>query len=226
MAEEDSTLRRLREPTTSHVAFDLDGVLIDSLEAMRSAWELTCDDLLLDVPFDGGYSDYIGIPFPEILAKLDIPLAKRRGVASGYFARSVEYQHLIKPYPGVLSVARSLQRNGINLSIVTSKPRERAHVLVGKFFPGVRWNIVCPEDLAPGRGKPEPDGLIKAAEFFRVSSKESLYVGDMCVDHAAATSAGYRYLHAEWGYGHAPSGVDRVDEVNKIIIKVLETQES
>ena len=40
--------------------------------------------------------------------------------------------------------------------------------------------------------------------------RESVFVGDMDVDGLAARAAGMRFLHAGWGYGACPDGVEQL----------------
>ncbi len=53
------------------VLFDLDGVLIDSRETMRTAWETVRHELKIDEPFDRYFAE-IGRPFSEIMERLGL----------------------------------------------------------------------------------------------------------------------------------------------------------
>ena len=57
------------------VIFDLDGVLIDSLENMKSSWNLTNEKYNLNISFNR-YYDFIGKPFKEILKSLGVEKKK------------------------------------------------------------------------------------------------------------------------------------------------------
>lgn len=208
----------------SHVAFDLDGVLIDSLLVMKKSWITACGELGLEISFDDGYRKLIGRPFPQILEELSVPDHLHEVLGARYFQLSKEEEGLVCVYPGVAKAVSELKQMGVALSIVTSKPLERARSLVESLLPDMDCVLVSPELLKTGRGKPAPDGLILAASLHDVSPKQSLFVGDMDVDFLAAKSAGFRYLHAAWGYGDADeetpiaasifSVVDRVREAN------------
>ena len=54
-----------------HICFDLDGVLINSLEIMESSWLEAAQKYKLDINFNS-YKKHIGIPFFDILNKLEI----------------------------------------------------------------------------------------------------------------------------------------------------------
>ena len=57
------------------IIFDLDGVLIDSINNMKYAWEKSCKQSKLNIDFNK-YKKFIGLPFEEILKKLKIPKIK------------------------------------------------------------------------------------------------------------------------------------------------------
>ena len=54
-----------------NIIFDLDGVLIDSIENMESSWNSTNKKFNLDISFNK-YRKYIGKPFKEILKSLGV----------------------------------------------------------------------------------------------------------------------------------------------------------
>ncbi len=60
--------------------FDLDGVLIDSLQNMRLALKQTCLNLEINLEFKN-YRKFIGLPFEDIMKKMgirkNIPLIKK-----------------------------------------------------------------------------------------------------------------------------------------------------
>ena len=53
------------------IIFDLDGVLIDSRNNMRSAWQYVRRQNNLITPFED-YFKYVGLPFKEILKKINL----------------------------------------------------------------------------------------------------------------------------------------------------------
>ena len=141
----------------------------------------------------------------------------RQTLRARYFQLTGEKEELVYLYPDVAKGVSELNEMGTALSIVTSKPLERAKSLLISLLPDVDWRVVSPELLAPGRGKPAPDGLILAASLHDASLEESLFVGDMDVDFLAARAAGLRYLHAVWGYGEAIEGAREASHFRSII---------
>lgn len=181
------------------VLFDLDGVLIDSRRNMAAAWAHVCDKFGLTIAFEHYFAE-IGLPFATIMDNIGAK-GDRIALAAAYSAGSVANFGLIEVYPGILPLLDSLQAAQIPAGIVTSKDADRtrrAVDLIGRDFQSVR----PPQDgLA---GKPAPDQLLAAAADVGVSASQTIYVGDMAVDHSAAGRAGMAYVHAGWGYGETP----------------------
>ena len=60
-----------------HVAFDLDGTLVDSIPVMKVAWEASVSTLNIDCSFSE-YKKYIGVPFPRILELLNLTIHSKK----------------------------------------------------------------------------------------------------------------------------------------------------
>ena len=184
----------LLTPGPALVLFDLDGVLIDTLPVMKSAWQTVRTQHGIDIPF-GSYAQHLGRPFSDIMASLGIRQAE--DVACTYDSVSVRDAHLVRPFSGIEAALRDIAADGRRIGVVTSKPLERAAPLLGRL--GCSFAVV----RAPGRerGKPAPDSLLAALVETGTDPADGLYVGDMAVDQEAARRAGIRYVHADWGYG-------------------------
>jgi len=100
-----------------------------------------------------------------------------------------------------------LAKRGVKLGVVTSKARAQTTWTLAQF--DIEFATVqTPEPGYPG--KPAPYPLLVAASEACVDVRESVFVGDMDVDGAAARRAGMRFLHAGWGYGACPEGAEQL----------------
>jgi phosphoglycolate phosphatase-like HAD superfamily hydrolase len=89
----------------------------------------------------------------------------------------------------------------VKLGVVTSKDPLRTSAILAM----LPIEFVCVETPnAVLRGKPAPDHLLMAIARTNVDPAETVYIGDMDVDHQAAMRAGVDYMHAAWGYGNIP----------------------
>jgi len=192
-------VNEVQSPQISHICFDLDGVLIDSIDVMRLAWQAATSKMKIEIPFFK-YQKGLGQPFNEVLKMLSIPESMWSDLSKEYERVSEINCDLIQLFPRTIEVLTMLKSQGFSVSIVTSKPRARAEFIVDKLLSNLGDCLVAGDDSGL-RGKPNPDPLLFAAISVGAEPATSLYVGDMTVDCQAAQRAGFRYVHASWGYG-------------------------
>ncbi|MCW2953849.1 MAG: HAD-superfamily hydrolase, subfamily variant 3 [Conexibacter sp.] len=191
--------------------FDLDGVLVDSRDAMQEAWEAVQRELGVAVPF-AAYFREIGRPFADIMERLG--LGERREEIEGvYRATALRTAARVPAFPGVAAALDRLAVAGVKLGVVTSKARPQTYGTLAQFDVPFE-TIQTPEDGHPG--KPAPWPLLIAASEAHTDVEESVFVGDMAVDCDAARNAGMRFLHAAWGYGRRPAGVEQLQSADEI----------
>jgi phosphoglycolate phosphatase-like HAD superfamily hydrolase/CMP-N-acetylneuraminic acid synthetase len=183
-----------------HVAFDLDGVLIDSLAVMEIAWSKAMSEVSYDIPFSE-YKKYIGIPFRDIIMRLgcDINQFDRISDIYNYFSR--KNINKITAYDGVIESLICIKKEGIKISIVTSKNKERTLEIITRILPNIQFDtVITPEDISSDRGKPCPDSLLLACIKTNVDPRNTIYIGDMEVDRETAYRSGVHFFFAGWGY--------------------------
>ena len=96
-------------------------------------------------------------------------------------------------YPGAARVITRLDRLGYLVGIVSTKYRYRIESMMERDgLLGCVDVIIGGEDVE--RHKPDPEGLIKAAERLGVAIEDCVYVGDSHVDAGAARSAGMPFV--------------------------------
>ena len=183
------------------VLFDFDGVLIDSLSCMESAWSKTKQKYSLFPEFSD-YAKHIGKPFPTILSELRVEKSLHADVTREYSALSSSSIHLIKEMPYSREIINWLSLSSIKLALVTSKSEERTFQLLEKF--SLKFDCVVTPELT-SRGKPFPDPILYALGRLKISKHNALFVGDMVSDMKAAKTAGVKYLHYNNGYGFLDS---------------------
>lgn len=196
------------EGTIEHVAFDLDGVLIDSIDLMEKAWHHTMRELSLEFQFKD-FKKGVGMPFYDILSSMDIPKEHHQNICRLYNNYSRENQSLISVNPDVLTLLERMKKLGVKLSVVTSKDKNRSSDILASFFGSDIFDChISPEDIISGRGKPSPDPLLQACATAGVDPYKTIYVGDMDVDKQSANRAGVHFVYANWGYGNLTTKED------------------
>lgn len=191
--------------------FDLDGVLVDSRDAMEEAWEAVQRDLGVTVPF-AAYFREIGRPFADIMQRLGLA-DQAEEIERVYRATALRTAPRVPAFDGVEAALAKLAVAGVKLGVVTSKARPQTYWTLSQF--DVPFETVqTPETRHPG--KPSPWPLLIAAGEARVDVDDAVFIGDMDVDCAAARHAGMRFLHAAWGYGPRPAGAEQLRTPDEI----------
>lgn len=192
-------------PEPALVLLDLDGVLVDSRDAMETAWRAVQHDLGVATPF-GDYFREIGRPFRDILARLELS-EQADEIERVFRATALREAPRVPAFPGIHAALARLAGRGVKLGVVTSKARSQTAWTLAQFDVDFA-TVQTPDGRCPG--KPAPFPLLVAAGEARVDVRDSVFVGDMDVDCCAARAAGMRFLHASWGYGACPDGAERL----------------
>lgn len=189
------------------IAFDFDGVLINSIPNMEKAWKSTCAKHKLNISFSK-YKKLIGLPFIEILKKLKIK-ENYINIQKDYRFFSMKNINFIKLYPGIRNFLKKLNQK-YKIAIITSKERRRAvNILKRK---QLNYNIlVTPNDVK--RGKPYPDSVEKVLKKFSLKRFNVFYIGDTIFDYQFAKKSKISFFFANWGYGNIKK--NKLKKINK-----------
>ena len=174
------------------IIFDLDGVLLDSLPNMKYALKNTANHIKQKISFNK-YRRYIGLPFEEILNKLNVQgnYAEIKLLYSIYSMKTISKLKINKKK---LKSLRNLKKKH-SLAIFTSKDKVRTLKILKKY--NLFKVIVTSDDVK--RGKPSPEGLLKIIKKTKIENRNSYFIGDTIFDFRAAKAAKINYLHASWG---------------------------
>ena len=177
------------------IAFDLDGVIIDSLPNMKISWNETCKKNDLNISFLK-YKKLIGVPFIQILKKLNVR-NKLKKIQQDYEYFSIKYTHLIRCYPDISKVLNILRKK-YKIAIITSKSRKRSVYILKK--KRLKYDmLVTPNDVR--KGKPNPESIIKVLKKFSLKRENILLIGDTIFDYKLAKNSKIDFFYAKWGYG-------------------------
>lgn len=175
------------EITTHAILFDLDGVLMDSRECVERTWRdwanrhgLNADDVV-HAAHGRRTIDTVAVVAPHLVASEEVAaLAESEaGESRGVY-----------PIPGVAQMLRALPRT--RWAIVTSGIRQVAEFRLRLGDLPQPTVLVSAEDVT--RGKPDPEGYLRAAEALGVSPSNCIIVEDAPAGLAAAGAAGMRAI--------------------------------
>jgi phosphoglycolate phosphatase len=187
-----------------HIAFDLDGTLVDSRqdladavnafvvqhggqpiepdavvrmvgEGARVLVKRVLEVARLTMPFDEALEDFLAI----------------------YDERLTVHT---RPYDGVFSVLDALMKNGTALSVITNKPEPATMRLLGTLDLAQYFQHVVAGDARFPR-KPAPEGLRFLIDAVGATVAVTLLVGDSWVDLETARNAGCASCLALYGFG-------------------------
>lgn len=177
------------------VVFDLDGVLVDSLEVMREAFGIAYREVVGDgpIPFEE-YCRHLGRYFPDIMKIMGLPQAMQ----SPFVRESYRLAHQVPLYDGVRELLDELRVRGLKLAVATGKSGARARALLTQLGVIDQFEHVIGSDEV-ARAKPAPDIVVEALRRLEVAPRNAVMVGDAVTDLASARAASVTAIAAVWG---------------------------
>lgn len=202
------------------VIFDFDGTLADSFPFFLSS----INDLAETYGFrkvDAAEADaFRGYDAKHILKQLGIPLWKVPSVAAGFRKAMAKRADEIPVFPGVETMLRTLSREGVVLSLITSNSRENVQRILGEEVLALMVHAQFGTSLF---GKaPKLKSVLKKTG---IDPRETISIGDEVRDLDAAHAVGTDFGAVAWGYTHADALLKRSPEqmlysVEEIVMKV------
>lgn len=181
--------------TARAVIWDLDGVIIDSADEHKRAWQRMAREdgiQLTDEEFRATFGkrndDIIPLFWGAVSRERLQELADRK---ERYFREYI--REAATPLPGSIELMRALQQRGFLQAMATSTPEENIR-LIKSLLQVERYLSVFVSGEAVARGKPAPDIFLKAAGELGVSPAQSLVIEDAVAGIQAARAAGMRCI--------------------------------
>ncbi len=181
--------------TTHAVIWDLDGVIIDSADEHRRAWQrmaredgITFTDADFWATFGKRNDDILPLHWGPLTPERLQELANRK---ERYFREYI--LNAAVALPGSIELMKGLQEAGFRQALATSTPVENIR-LISEVLHLERYlsELVSGESVA--RGKPAPDIFLKAAADLHVPPSHSLVIEDAVAGIQAARAAGMRCI--------------------------------
>ena len=186
--------------------FDLDGTLLDSLQGILDAANLSFKDCGYDIhrTYEEG-KHFIGAGAIEFARRAikgtNIPLEKEPEIMERFL---VNYQRIqseeTKPFKGIAELLSDLQKEGYYLAIASNKPQLLLEPIVKQLFPNIKFSVA----LGQRKNKPEkPDPFIifEIMKACKVEADDCLYIGDSEYDYRTAHNAGIDCVMCKYGFG-------------------------
>jgi phosphoglycolate phosphatase-like HAD superfamily hydrolase len=218
-----------RQPSSpiEAVVFDVDGVLVDSLDAhLRICRDKSQEyGLALTIPDAAGLRAMVkrGIvisPMKQFFLAVGFPedLADR---ADASYRREFVDKYRPQSFDGVGEMLAQLASHDVRLGMVTSNTLANVRPSLGSLMQYFDPKCLFARDEASAPGKPE--ALRRAAGAWSVPLDRLVYVGDQRQDFDAARDAGVRFLGVTYGWGIDGTDLDvpKVDTPREIASRII-----
>ncbi len=169
------------------VLFDMDGTLVDSDAIVDRSWSRWATEYGLSPAEVLAVAH--GNPAVATIAQMLPDATPAERAAAWARALDIEVNDVdgVVAKPGALDLLGTLERIGLPWAVYTSAPAQLAKVRLtaAGIAPSV---LVTVDDVS--RGKPDPEGYLRAAELLGVPATECLVVEDTVVGLSAGQASG------------------------------------
>lgn len=172
----------------SAILFDMDGVLVDSLNAWWKSLNQAFENFgYKRISREEFVKKYWGHDLFDNLRTMSLP----REI--GVFCNRMygKYVDDVKVYPNAKDVLRKL--DSYKKSIITNTPRDSAVKILERFDIRRFFKFVLTSDDV-SRSKPDPEIVLKSCELLEVNPENTILVGDTKSDVIAGRAAGCRVI--------------------------------
>ncbi len=210
------------------VIWDLDGVIIDSADEHRRAWQRLAREEGI-VMTDADFWATFGRRNDDIFATIwgEMPPERAKALAD---RKEMYFRELIRksaaPLPGSIELMRGLHGAGFLQALASSTPIENIQ-LISEILGLKRYLTVIVSSETVARGKPAPDIFLKAASELQIDPTKCLVIEDAVAGVQAAHAAGMRCIAVAGdrdlpGLREAELMVKDLTEVNVERVRALE----
>ena len=203
------------------VVWDMDGTLLDTLEDIAGALNMTLRAYGLPEHSPRETLDGIGHGARYLCAwgsGLEGEALDR--FAKDYRANAIAQNNPnTRPFEGIVDLLAELKSRGVRLGIYTNKPQQWTEILIAQFFGESVFDMVI-GTTAEGLLKPDPEGIYRMCRAWGLDISEVVMVGDSEVDAQTAINAGCGCVCMTWGFGRMDVirglGVQMADDAGEL----------
>ena len=187
----------------THVIFDLDGTVLDTLDDLANSVNWVCEQHGWPIHRRDAYKYFVGNGMVKLLERATPDEAKQPGLWEQVQEQFHTYygQHKAdntRPYEGMERVLNRLKEAGVSIAVLTNKPHTAAQPIMEQYYPGV-FPVV--QGALPGVPvKPDPTLLLQLMERMGAGPESTLFVGDSNVDIQTAKNGGLFSCGVLWGF--------------------------
>lgn len=186
----------------THVIFDLDGTLLNTIDDLADAGNHVCESHGWPTHSVDRYKVMVGNGIPTLVARFapEGLSAEELGRVTAEFSAwyDLHKQDKTAPYEGMADAVNALRAHGIRVAVLTNKADTLAGAVVEHYYPGV-FELV--QGALPGVPvKPDPTLLRAMLDKLGADREKTLFVGDSNVDIATGKNGGLATCGVLWGF--------------------------
>jgi beta-phosphoglucomutase len=210
------------------VIWDMDGVIADTAQQHFLSWQQAFQKRGIDfseTDFQRHFGQRNDTIIHDIIGErvTQADMDSIAGDKEEYFRRSIVKD--LEPFPGVISLLKILQENGISAAVASSAPLENVRLIldylnIAGFFQAIVYGREVSE------GKPSPEIFLRAAQKLGAKSENCIVIEDSIAGVTAAKSAGMFCIavtntHPAAKLSQADLIVDTLEKVTLVDINTL-----
>ena len=193
-----------QEETTlyTHVIFDLDGTLLNSIDDLADAGNHICEVYGWPTHPVEAYKLMVGNGIPNLVRRFapqgvgEEVLAQATADFSAWYG--VHKEDKTAPYPGIPAALAALKEAGVTIAVLSNKAHALARPVVEHYFPGVFPLVQGALPDLPT--KPDPTLLHRMMDQLGARADTTLFVGDSNVDIRTGKNGGLTACGVLWGF--------------------------
>ena len=185
--------------------FDLDGTLLDTLEAIAYTTNLTISSINMEPVETEHFKVLVGDGAGKLIERVlkeggDEELIHYDDMLALYHKNfEVHSTFNVKPYDGIRELLAGLKEAGIKIAVFSNKPHQRAIENIESVF-GAGYFDHIQGEKPHIRRKPDPTGAYEVMESLGFTKSECLYIGDTNTDMTTGRNAGLDTVGVTWGF--------------------------
>lgn len=213
--------------TATTIIFDLDGTLLDTVDAFYILAKRTGDEFGIEMIQSRVY--YLlnyGKPYWD--DALSESISNRQSTIDQLNNRAVQLWPEVmakhaRIFPNIYDTLVTLKQGGATLGIVTGSGGTSLELLYSAGVEGLFDAVVTGADVS--KRKPDPEGLHKCLDCLGVKANEAVYVGDTSIDMQASRAAGMTAVAVLSGAGDSTAlceaGAHRIIHTHSALIDLF-----
>ena len=185
-----------KETAVRAVLFDYDGTLRDTKHVILGALKAALEHHGATMPSTEELTPHLH--HSSFVRQAFLPDVSAEEFEKVYYQTKDILSEDVTLFEGTAEMLKNVRANGYAVGLVTAAKKSMLQFEQLGLQDSVFDVIIGAEDLT--EHKPHPQGILMAVKTLGVSLRETVYVGDMPTDYAAAVAAGVEFVGAAYGF--------------------------